>query len=527
VVNEKELRDITLGRVTPVGVFICKKTELDQRQADMVGINMRKWEERIDADKKRMQKELDELKSKNDYLNVRYGEIRDSLDMISKTENKIFERITEYAKSMTLENLDDRDENFVKAYNCFSRGELDSVSYYLQAQELELKHQKILQLQEEAKKEAALAAILTESAKAKIEYSENSLSELIKEWLLLARTYNMKNEYELAMLYYEKAIYADTTNINNLFEFAQYLYSIREYVKSEKYYLQCLEKYRGLEKANPNTYLAEIAQILNNLAILHNYFMDYHQALEKHEEALKMRRTLATENPKVYLVDVAQTLNNLAILHYNTKEYSKSATEHEEALEIRRKIAAENTTFNGKVAQSLENLAITHHKTKEYSKALEEYREALEINRNLAAENPKVYLESVAGVLNSLGNLHETLQEYPKALEEYTEALEINRNLAVENPKVYLFNVAETLMNLGELYQNNKEYSAALNAYEEALNIFRELAAKNPQVYTEDVEWILNKLSILLDELDKLEKAGAIPEERKADIEKIRKLLSY
>ena len=59
IVNEKELQDITLGRLTPVSVFICKKGDLEQRQAEMVGINMRKLEQRMEKDKNRLQKELE------------------------------------------------------------------------------------------------------------------------------------------------------------------------------------------------------------------------------------------------------------------------------------------------------------------------------------------------------------------------------------------------------------------------------------------------------------------------------------
>lgn len=541
VVNEKELRDITLGRITPVGVYICKKGELEQRQAEMVGINMRKFEERIEADKKRLQKELDGLRSKNDYLSARYGEIKDSLDMISRNEANILERITEYAQNMILENLDDRDGNYVRAYECFYRGELDSVSYYLQDWELELKHQKILQLQEEAKKEKEMAALLTESARAKKEYSENSLSGLIKEWLLLARTYNMKNDYEKTMLFYEKAIYADTLNIDNLYEFAKYLFSIREYAKAEGYYLQCLDKYRMLEKENPNTYLADMVRVLNNLAILHRminehqqalaeyeealaicnalaaenpknylddlaqtlnnlavlhwYFKEYPKALKKFEEALEIRRKLAEENPQTYLADVAQTLNNLANLHTDIEEYAKAFEEYEEALAIRRKLAKENPKlYLEKVALTLENLAILHQEAKEYSKALAEFNEALEINRKLAEDNPKAYLTIVGWTLNNLANLQVEMTEYQSALEKYAEALKIRKNLVAENPKAYLPSVAETLNDMAELYQKNNEYPKALEVYQEALEIYKTFAAENPKVYASEVERILNNI---------------------------------
>ena len=498
IVNEKELQSITLGRLTPVGVYICKKGELEQRQAEMVGINMRKLEERMDADKKRLQKELEDLKSKNDYLNVRYSEIKDSLDIISKNIDKAFERIKEYAKSMVLENLDDKDNNYVKAYDCFSRGELDSVSFYLQDQELELKHKKILQLQEEAKKEKELAEILTASARAKEEYSENILNELLKEWLLLARTHNMKNDYEKTILYYEKAIFADTLNMDNLFEFAKYLHSIREYAQAEKYYLQCLERYRKLEKENPNTYLVDVARVLNRLAFLHRIVNEHTKALEEYNEALEIRRKLAAENPN-YLADLATTLNDLAVLHRAGNEHTKALEEYEEALTIRRKLARKNPKeYLVDIAQTLNNLAILHLSFKEYPKASEELEEALIIYRELAKESPRVYLTDVATILNNLAILHRNFKDYSKASEKYEEALEIQRKLAAENPKVHIPNVAMILNNLALVHENTKEYSQALKEYEEALETYRKLAAENPKTYLCKVAITLDNLALLL-----------------------------
>ena len=638
IVNEKELRDITLGRVMPVGVYVCKKGDLEKRQAEMVGINMKKLEERSDADKKRLQKELEDLKANNDYLNARYSTIKDSLDIISKNIDKAFERIKEYAQNMVLENLDNKEDNYIKAYECFSKGELDSVSYYLQDQELELKHQKILQLQEEAKKEKELAAVLTESARAKEEYTENSLHELIKEWLLLARTFNMKNDYEKTTLYYEKAVQADTLNMDNLYEFAKYLHSIREYPKAEQYFMQCLKRYRLLEKENPNAHLADVAKVLNRLGflhrvvnehrksleeyaealkirkdlakdntkdnladlantlndfgVLHRAMSEYQQALEKYNEALKIRKDLAKEEPKTYLADVAQTLNNLAVLHWNLKEYEQALEEYNEALEIRRKLAVENPkVYLPDVAQTLNNIAVVHWEVKEYANASDKYAEALKIRRDLAEENPKVYLDKVAQSLENLAILHRATKEYAKSLEEYAEALEINRMLAVENPKAYSRHVARTLDNLALVHLNTKEYGKALEEHEESLKIFRELAKENPKVYLIDVVWTLNNFSeyylftkeyahaeqfarealaldstilhgkiylahallfqnrfaeaekiyqelsktiyqdketyapTILESLDELEKADAIPEARKADVEKIKGML--
>jgi Tfp pilus assembly protein PilF len=399
VVNKKELQDITLGRLTPVSVYICKKGELEQRQAEMIGINMKKLEERLEKDKKRLQNELEDLKSKNDYLNFRYSQIKDSLDIISKRIDNAFERIKEYDQTMTLENLDDRDENYVKAYNCFSRGEFDRVFHYLPEYELDLKYQKVLQLQTDAQKKIELAKILNESAQADVEYSKNSLNELLKEWLLLARTYNMKNDYEKTMMYYEKIINADTLNMDIMKEYALYLKKISKFSKAEEYFMRCLEICKLLEKENTEINLSNRATILYNLGNLHVNTNEPDKAFLEFEELLKIYRKLVADNPKIDLFQLANILNSFGIFHYYNNEFPAALLKYEEALKIYREFTIENPEKTLSENQLLEmsgmlnNLGnvYTHlnNKNADYSKAEQYLTETVEIRRKLAAENTK------------------------------------------------------------------------------------------------------------------------------------------
>ena len=496
IVNEKELRDITLGRITPVSVYICKKGDLEQRQAEMVGINMRKLEQRMEKDKNRLQKELEELKQNNDYLNVRYSQIKDSLDILSKNIDKAFEHIKGYAQTMVLENLDDKDDNYIKAYYCFAKGELDSVKYYLKDDELNKKYQQLVQLQQDAKKRKELAAILTEAAKAEEERCKNGINALLKEWLLLAQTAAMQNKYEDAKTYYQKMISADTMNADIIFEYARYLSSIREYAKAEKYYLQCLEKYQELEKESPKSHLADIAKTMNNIANLHRDTKEYAKALEESEEGVKIFRELAAENPKVYLGSLAQILHNSATIYQSTKEYSKALERYEETLKIRRMLAEENpNAYLADVARSVNNLANLYSDIKQYSKALEGYEEALKIRTALAADDPKTHVANVAQTLNNLAILYSETDQYAKASEQFEKALEIYKKLSAENPKVYLYSMAITLNNLAISYKNIREYMKASEKCKDALAIFRELFAENPKAYLANMMDVLNNLS--------------------------------
>ena len=74
-------------------------------------------------------------------------------------------------------------------------------------------------------------------------------------------------------------------------------------------------------------------------------------------------------NPQAYDSDVAQTLNNLAVLYKNTKRFSESELMYKEALEIRRRLAQSNPqAYDPDVAQTLNNLAHLYQKTKCFRK---------------------------------------------------------------------------------------------------------------------------------------------------------------
>jgi hypothetical protein len=66
-----------------------------------------------------------------------------------------------------------------------------------------------------------------------------------------------------------------------------------------------------LEWAKKAERFAELAKTLNNLGVLHNEQNRMEESRKEFDEALKLRRDLTQTNPEVYLPDLAETLNNL------------------------------------------------------------------------------------------------------------------------------------------------------------------------------------------------------------------------
>jgi len=483
VVNDWDLNP-TLGRKSWVSIYLAKQADLDARKAEMVGINMKNIEERADRIIKRLQSELEIYKNNSDYMNVRYKEIRDSLLMVNNDIANAYKMIEEYAKSLVTINLDEKEDNYIKAYNCFAKGELDSVRFYLNAEELDKKYQNLMQLKEESEKEKTLVQILTTSATLKEERLVAGMNDLIKEWLLLAQTAALQNKYEETQTYYEKVINADSLHAENLFEYAEYLKFIREYIKAERYYLKCLEIRRALERENPNQYLPVVAQTLNCLGNLHKATKEYSMAMAEYEESYKIYNSLAKEEPQSYSFFIAQSLNNLGALYIDIKEYQKGLKVSEDALEVFSFLTqGKSDLYTVNIGTTLHNLGIIYFYLNKYSKAQEEFEKALALRRSLAEENPKLYLSDVAQTLNCLAYLHQNLSEYSKANDEFEETLEIYRKLAAHNPKAYLADVAQVLNNLGFLHAISNEHQNALESYDEALGIYRKLTEEHPKAY--------------------------------------------
>jgi len=126
------------------------------------------------------------------------------------------------------------------------------------------------------------------------------------------------------------------------------------------------------------------------------------EAEAAYQEALDILRQLAKANPAAYQADVAETLNNLAILFKNNERMKEAQAAYQEALEIYRQLAkADSAAYLPDVALTLNNLTTLYKDTQRTEEAEAAFREALDIRRQLAKTNPATYQPDVATTLNN------------------------------------------------------------------------------------------------------------------------------
>ena len=354
--------------------------------------------------------------------------------------------------------------------------------------------------------------------------------------------------------------------------------------ESELMYKEALEIRRRLAQSNPQAYDPDVAQTLNNLAHLYQKTKCFSESELMYKEALEIRRRLAQFNPQAYEPDVAQTLNNLAALYYKTQCFTESEAMYKEALEIRRRLVQSNPqAYEPYVAQTLKNLADLYYKTQRFTEGEAEYKEALEIYHRLAQSNPQAYDPDVAQIQYRIGLLKMDMKCYEEAIPPFEEVLNIDRRIFKTNP-AWIQRYENDLNYLNLLYYAVKNYLAVYQLHQEWLPIKKEKYEADPESlqseyagnlanhswccifakqYAEAEQYAREGLAIdsaqyfiysnlavallfqgryeeaeqiyrqykdelkdsFLDDFKQYAEAGVIPEERKTDVERIKRLI--
>ena len=381
------------------------------------------------------------------------------------------------------------------------------------------------------------------------EEGRKGLDTNIDEWLLKIEALQTEqndqwlddvNRLYGKCLEFGRGYLSDDRMFGILFGYGLFLQNQNLYKRANLLYEEALGICRRLAESNPQAYEPDVAHTLNNLANLYSDTQRFEESETLYLEALEISRRLAKDNPQAYEPDVARTLNNLAILYKNTQRFIESETLYLEALETYRRLAKGNPqAYEPNVAMMLNNLAILYWKTQRFEESETLYLEALEIRRHLAKDNPQVFEPYVAMTLDNLASLYSDTQRFKEGETLYLEALEIRRRLAKDNPQAYEPDVAMTLNNLANLYLQQEQFSQAEQYAREAISIdgtkmfvYTNLAAallfqgkydEAEQVYRQYKDEL--KDSFLQDFQD-YEEAGLIPKERKAEVERIKKMLS-
>ena len=284
----------------------------------------------------------------------------------------------------------------------------------------------------------------------------------------LALVYQAKSEYDRAIAFFEKALKireeklgkdhpSTATTYNNL---AMVYQAKGEYDRAIEFYEKAMKiKEDKLGKDHPDT-----VNMYNNLATVYSAKGEYDRAIAFFEKARKIREeTLGKNHP-----DTACTYNNLAGVYKAKCEYDQAIVFYEKARKIAEERLGKDHPYT---AATYNNLAMVHLAKGEYDQAVAFFVKAMKIaEEKLGKDHP-----DTANTYNNLAMVYQDKGEYDRAIEFYEKAMKIKEEkLGKDHP-----DTANTYSNLAGIYQANGDYDRAIGFFEKALKIKEEKLGKD------------------------------------------------
>ena len=361
-------------------------------------------------------------------------------------------------------------------------------------------------------------------------------------------------------------------------------FETQRYDESEQMHKAALQIRKRLADANPQTYESDLADNYNNLACLYRATQRYAESELLSKTAMAIYKRLADANPQACEPDLARSYNNLANLYSDTQRYTESEKMYKDALEILKRLADANPqAYEPDLAATYNNLANLYSKTQRYAESEQMYKAAIAIYERLYEGAPQQYLSRLAKRYFDYGMAMLNNNKSNEAIEPVERSLKLCKDMMNDKPDKALY--AANLSCLVGLHNTNKDYATAYTYNKELLPLLKanydDDAVKWKVVYSGQLlsqsfyanvlgkfeEGELHSLEALkvdstqhlaytnlaaayllqgkyeaaeklyrqykselkegfLSDFDELAKAGVIPAERKADVEKIKKMLN-
>ena len=361
-------------------------------------------------------------------------------------------------------------------------------------------------------------------------------------------------------------------------------FETQRYAESEQMHKVALQIRKRLADANPQTYESDLADNYNNLACLYRATQRYAESELLSKTAMAIYKRLADANPQACEPDLARSYNNLANLYSDTQRFTESEKMYKDALDIFKRLTEFNPqAYEPDLAATYYNLANLYSKTQRYDESEQMHKATIAIYERLYEGAPQQYQSRLAKGYFDYGMAMLNNNKSNEAIEPVERSLKLCKDMMNDKPDTALY--AANLSCLVGLHNTNKDYATAYTYNKELLPLLKdnysEEAVKWKVVYSGQLlsqsfyanvlgkfeEGELHSLEALkvdstqhlaytnlaaayllqgkyqaaeklyrqykselkegfLSDFDELAKAGVIPAERKADVEKIKKMLN-
>ena len=267
---------------------------------------------------------------------------------------------------------------------------------------------------------------------------------------------------------YESDLARSYSNLANLYSDTQ------RFKESEEMHKAAIQIRERLAKENPKAYESDLARSYINLANLYSDTQRFKESEEMFNVAIQIYERLAKENQKVYESDLARSYSNLANLYSDTQRFKESEEMHKAAIQIRERLAKENPkAYESDLARSYRNLAVLYRDTQQFKESEEMYKAAIQIYERLYNNNPQEYQGRLALNYYFLGTLMTENNKQDDAIKVFEHSIKLSKELIKEDDfkQIYL----SSLSYIVTLHQQVGNIITAYTYNEELLPFFKNL----------------------------------------------------
>ena len=453
-------------------------------------------QDKLDAERKlrrTLQRQLQQREDEIDAMHATVEEKQRLLQQLYKDQENNEKLIADMAKEYSQMDYDQMDSLNQRISDAILNGRLMEADSLLRSKGdmkgriAEVKKEQ----QAEAREEQELAQ-RQENLEISKEGTKKKLEDIAADCYKFFDRFKLENQHDSASYYIELRAVLDTTNAEWQFDAAYYLQKQNQFRESGIYYERVLEIRRRLAQFNPQAYEPDVSTTLNNLAILYYKTQRFTEGEALYKESLEIRRRLARSNPQAYEPDVAATQYNMGLLKMDMKCYEEAIPALEEALSIYRRISQVNSAQTQWYENSLFCLSQLYGVVNDYLAAYHLNQEWLPIMKKKYEADPESLQNDYASQLGGQSYYCIFAKQYAEA-EQYAR-----EGLTIDSTKHFIYsNLAPALLFQGRC--------------EEAEQIYRQ--------YKDELK------DSFLDDFKQYAEAGVIPEERKTDVERIKRLI--
>ncbi|WP_108867766.1 tetratricopeptide repeat protein [Aquimarina aquimarini] len=331
-------------------------------------------------------------------------------------------------------------------------------------------------------------------------------SDISKSYNSIGRVMTMKNKFNEALKFYNKAIdpnFKDNIHLPNIYSnMAGVYFFLGKYNKAIIYMQNALQlQIKQLGDNHPKNVM-----YYNNIGILFEKLEKYDKVIFNYIKALEIQKKIAGENHS----NIAVIYTNMANVFFEKRDFDKAIEYNQKAIEIRSKTLGDNHPkkvlnyfnvgrgylnkgmynkalscykkgielqdkkkkgYNPQIAVAYTNLALIYLAKKEYKKALTLANKVLQTLISTFGEKHP----DVATAYAKVGDIYRDQQKWEKALFYYNKTINIRFKIFGENHKF----IADTYLAISDLYKQKKEFDRTIEYSQKALDIYKSINNKS------------------------------------------------